>query len=719
MPRSVGTNIENNFGGGLITEATGLNFPENACTDTSNCIFTVIGQVQRRFGFDFENAFSTTTINRTSKVIVGYLWRNVAGDGNVYLYVLQVGGTLFFYTVGNNGSNISNGLLGSTITLSTFSPGGAPIPDANECQFSAGNGYLFVTHPNLEPFAVFFNTGSSTFTTTQINIMIRDFDGTAEAVTTNNRPAALTAAHNYDLLNQGWTDGTHGDNTNSNLVNVWITALPGKYPSNADVWWLFKNSSGVFDPAAMSPSVNLGNTPAPNGHFILKAFNQDRNTASGLATLPSLTAGTTRPSTVAFFAGRVFYAGTNVFGFNNSIYFSQIVDLNATPTAQFGNCYQSNDPTSEDAFDLLPSDGGVIKIADCGTIHKLFAIQGALVVFCSNGIWTITGSTGLGFRADDYSINKLSSIHCISPSSFVDVLGFPMWWCNEGIYTLRVDVTAGGLRIDSLTDTTVKTYYQSIPSSSKAQARGYYNPLKFTVQWLFNSQAQNAIEKIYSFDSVLNFNTLTGSFAPWTSSNTNVAVNGITVLDTFGGATVTNNVIDASANNVINAAGDSVVQFIAVQGQGSINSTFKYLVSYPNAGSYKVTFADNVSTLYKDWFGFDSIGVDYTSSFTSGFKVHGQGQHRWQANYVYVYMDNTTPNAYTIQGVWDFSNTGSSGKETSIQQFIGDGAKFTNSHKRWKIRGEGLALQLRFKSISGLPFTLFGWSIFETSNSGV
>jgi len=51
-----------------------------------------------------------------------------------------------------------------------------------------------------------------------------------------------------------------------------------------------------------------------------------------------------------------------------------------------GNCYQVNDPTSDQLFDLLPTDGGVIVIQGCGSIYKLFPLQNALLVFAANGV---------------------------------------------------------------------------------------------------------------------------------------------------------------------------------------------------------------------------------------------------------------------------------------------------------------------------------------------
>src|SRR5690242_10780182 len=97
MPRSTAVAVENNFRNGRITEATGLNFPENACTDELNCIFNLPGNVTRRLGFNFEGNYSTKTIDRTQSVVQSYLWKNVAGSGTTILVVVQVGSTLYFY----------------------------------------------------------------------------------------------------------------------------------------------------------------------------------------------------------------------------------------------------------------------------------------------------------------------------------------------------------------------------------------------------------------------------------------------------------------------------------------------------------------------------------------------------------------------------------------------------------------------------------------------
>ena len=94
-PRNV--SVENNFVGGLKTEFTGLNFPENACTDTSNCVFSLIGDVTRRGGIDFEEDNVLQPINTASVAINSYRWRNAGGDGTTEILVEQVGSTINFF----------------------------------------------------------------------------------------------------------------------------------------------------------------------------------------------------------------------------------------------------------------------------------------------------------------------------------------------------------------------------------------------------------------------------------------------------------------------------------------------------------------------------------------------------------------------------------------------------------------------------------------------
>lgn len=617
MPQQKKISAENNFIGGLKTEFTGLNFPENAATDTDNCIYGVIGDVVRRPGFDFETNYDTLTHSVLDGVVSSHHWLNAGGDGDTQVFVQQIGSKLYFFkssdaTIANP---LSNQLLASTVDIAQFL-----VTSSDEdstlasCEFSDGNGYLFVYHPMCDPFYCTYEDG--VITPYRIEVKIRDFVGVKDGLGLTTRPAELSDEHSYNLQNQGWTGGalwsatfvsaeagagypplsftsngfrgrgpstgTHtwtvpaglpietgqGVQFNYSMValiyNIWeaewfygtetgtgkgivisyegtvltvnITSVSpviwadfyelnfdaspityvlsadastntiqtwhdqlGTYPSNADVWWLYKsatttyinNSSGsvattvdVFSPQTTSPYIIAPSTPAPKGHFIVKAFDQVAGELTSYTTLR-------RPRTGTWFQGRVWYTGVDAsqsatsdrdfYTWTENLYFSQIVE----GVDDFDKCYQENDPTDEKLFDLLPSDGGVITIQGCGSVYKLVPIQNGMLVFAANGIWFVTGSSGIGFTANDYTITKISNVRSISPYSFVNVNGLPMFWNEEAIYEVVPAQQGSGLVVNPVTTSTIQSYYENIPYQQKKVARGAYNPIDYVAQWVY------------------------------------------------------------------------------------------------------------------------------------------------------------------------------------------------------------------------------------------
>ncbi len=702
MPAQASVSVDNNFRNGLITEATGLNFPEAAVTETYDCEFNLDGSVSRREGFDFEIGYETKTIDRSDKAITTYMWQNVAGNGDLSVLVVQIGNKLYFYEADNATGNFSTGASASTVTLTPVS--GAAAPDTVEAQFCDGNGYLFVTHPFCEPMRISYE--SSTATATNITIKVRDFTGaTADPYTTEERPtatlAALNVSHKYNLYNQGW---------NTTNLTAWDTAQT-TMPSNADVMWRFKDSSENFDASTASINrITLGNTLAPKGHFILTLANQDRDTASGLSGVAATTTTGQRPSTAAFHAGRVFYAGINFTGFNSNIYFTQVVER----TEQYGFCYQYNDPTAEDLFDLLPTDGGHISIPEAGTIIKLVSVPGGLCAFAAHGVWFITGSQGIGFTANDYSVQKIANISCLTASSFVNVAGYPCWWNAEGIYLM---LAQGNLpNIQSLTDKKIKSFYNEIPLASKRFAKGFYHSVDGVIRWVYKSEATGQIDDIYVYDRVLNFNTLNGAFYPWTISDSDVKVHAVIPTDSVSRAVTALNVI-AGADTVIDASGNTV---IAYQDAGNENVNFdKYLVSYAEDSSYEFTFADTSNENYLDWETYGPEGINYDSYFITGYKLRGQGIRKFQSNWVRIFSRIDNPVSYGFQGIWDYASTGSGTGRWSVRQNVNHtDTDYSTASARLKVRGHGLALQFKVSSVEGEPFDVIGWSEIIVGNSG-
>lgn len=694
--------VENSFVNGVQTEATALNFPEKACTESYDCIFDIDGSVYRRTGFDLETNFITKTIDRSNRAIKTYLWQNVAGNGSATIAVVQVGNKLYFYEASGTGI-FSTGAQTTTVTLTGVS--GAPQVDTVEAQFCDGNGYLIVTHPYIDPIRVSYDLDAHTATASTITLKIRDFEGAvADPYAVDERPtstlAGLNVSHHYNLLNQGW-----------NTVNLtaWDAAQT-TMPSNSDVMWNFKDTTDSFDASSAAIArIVTGNTPAPKGHYILTLANQDRNTASGLSGITPSGTAFQRPSACAFFAGRVFYSGINYTGYNSNIYFTQIIES----VNQYGNAYQINDPTSEELFDLLPSDGGVLSIPEAGTIYKLFTVPGGLCIFAANGVWFLTGSTGLGFTATDYALLKVADISTISDASFVNIQGFPAWWNSEGIYIIQGGESVPSVK--SLTYDTFKTFYDSIPVASKRFARGFFDKTDGHIRWIYKSVSTNDINETYEYDRVLNYNLRTNAFYPWTISDSDVKVHAILSSELVTRPIDLNLVVDSLGNFVVDSLGNQVISFSA---SGNDDQQFdKYLVSYADGGSYEFTFADRLDDDYGDWGSYEDLPVFYDSYLITGFKLAGQAIRKFQSNWVDIYSRIESPVTYRFQALWDFANTGSGTGRWSVNQIVNHtDTKYSNSRKRLKVRGHGKAMQFRVSSINDEPFDIIGWTSMQTIN---
>jgi len=758
--------VENGFIRGLISEATGLNFPKDAATDTLNCTFDAKGVVSRRLGIDYEASASTAnTVTRNSSAVTEFLWESVAGDGNRSFLVAQVGTILHFWNVPSSGA-LSANKKSFTVNLATYQVSGATNIGTRPCQFAAGQGVLFVVHPNCEPFYISYSSGTDNITETQITVFIRDLWGIEESIPFNVRPSSITTHHKYNLFNQGWYVGYafvyNGNNVSdgSNIpYDYWVATRSVKeidgYPSNADVWWQYKNSIGAFSLQALRVSGKTPpSSPAPKGHFIMKAFQQYKGyskianfdrTSSTTATVtlyegvpwlsgtsvtveganlsqynntftvssigsgtshdqfsitgtfplstdegpkenfyvflsnnaaPHITAGTNRPSTVAFYAGRVWYGGTSAQDFNDKIYFTKIIEQ----PSDYGRCYQVNDPTSEDLSDLLPTDGGVIAIPDMGNLVKMVAVGQDLILFATNGVWRITGSEGIGFTANDYSVSKLSNVPAISPLSFVVVEGSPLFWNNDGIYSMTPE------GVQPLTDKTIKSWYTNLCTCSKANAKGVYNPLDKTIYWLYRSTPLSTTDDTYEYDRILCLNTITGSFYPHS-------------IGTGSGYPTVNGVVVTQYN-------------------GAVGSTTKFLTTKNTSGTtFTVTFSEFRDTNYVDWETPD-VGLDFDSYFTTGFKVPGEGLRQQFGNYINVFCNAAANSSLKLRAKWDYANAANSGEWSSEQEVYISKTLRDTLRRRVKLRGRGIACQLSFRSSAGKPFSLIGWSMMETVNPG-
>ncbi len=740
------------FVGGLNTEATELTFPENASIDEANFALRKSGLRQRRLGIDYEGGFSlSSNIDITQfqdRTITTHDWDAVGGDSQVNFQVVQIGETIYFHSKGS--ASISANAKSFTIDLNTYKVSASPTIGVEPIDVTFGLGNLFVASKEIEPFYVEYDADLDSISATQINIKVRDFDGADDGLTIDDRPATLSDEHNYNLKNQGWLEdnvvvrsGASDPISNYNTAN-------GEYPSNADIVYFGKVSSsstaediGKWD-ASWVQRTAFGNTPAPSGHYILDAFNKDRATASGIGALTSETV-TSRPSTVSFYAGRVWYSGVDEGTNSGLVFFSQTLET----MKQAGLCYQDADPTSEDISDLIDTDGGSVNIPNSGKILRIIPINTSLVIFATNGLWQISGPDGI-FAATDYSVNKITNIGVVGSRSMVDAEGTPIYWSKGGIYSLQADQVSGQLSAVNITADTIQTYYNdTIPEISKEYVSAVYDNTAKKVYWAWNEYSGFDGSSSWSkYNRLLILDVNVQAFYPYKIedlASDSPYIADLLVSSRISTSTSTQTVVVGS-DVVEVGTGNSVTVDVSLP--GALASKLKFLVAVPeDSSNYKYTIGEFNNTDFVDWETNDGTGIDFTSYLYTGYELFGDAMREKDAPYLFMYfrqtedgftddgsnnLSYTNPSAATVQIAFGWSNLSSSGrwsqsydayrlKDLYIPEDENDtfGYPFEVVTSKERIKGHGEAIQFRITSQTGKDMRLLGWSGSFTGETDV
>lgn len=744
MPRVKAVKAYNSVVRGLITEATALTFPENASYDEDNCIlFTNKGNRRRRLGIDYEFGFTSLvspvlTEDLDSVVVSTNKWTSVSGNGNLNFSVIQIGSSVLFFDLATQ--PISNNKKTFEINLENYKVSSVTTASTEKISVASGKGALFIVSKSIEPIVVEYNEDSDSVTVSNINIQIRDFDGLEDGLEVSEQPSTLSTEHRYNLYNQGW-DTPSGLGTQSYLVDTYETAVSA-YPSNAQIWFVTQNDDNTWGgtEATELSKENFGNTPAAKGHFIVDAFNIDRSDVSGISNI-DVESEQSRPTTVSFFSGRVWYSGVESDKINGNIYFSQILNKRLDNA---GKCYQDADPTSSEDSDLVQSDGGVIVIPEAGNILKLFPIGSSIIVFADNGIWGVSG-VDQSFKATDFFVYKISGVGCLNRDSVVSAEGTPIFFSETGIYTVVPNEVSQQLGIRSLSEETIQTFYENIPKQSRENAVGSYDPSTKRVNWLYSSNTNN-----YSFyyDKVLILDVQLGSFYPWSISSLDSNTPYVTGIFSSTELITPLESEPVVVGTELVVVGSDVVVASSPSTIGE-DSFFTYLVFTPNGVQTNYTFAGFTNSNFRDWKtedgGTDTSGANYTSFIDVGYEFGGDITNFKQTPYIWVYSQRTetgyqlntdggydlkNPSGCLMRIKWDWSDSPNSKKWSSQKQVyrfrqlyppslpdldFENGFPVTISKQ--KVRGKGKALQFNFTSEEGKDFDLLGWAAVYSANA--
>ena len=708
-----------NFSKGLMTEATPLNFPENYALDEANMLLAVNGSRERRKGIEFETGYATTLCTQTDAAVNMKFFKWDFADSNAanIIGVVQVGVQLWLYDLSEDAPSANLLNTGQAVSLVSASSTSNPA-----ISFAVMNGILIMTSASFDaPYALEYDTATDFCTLSPIYVKVRDLWGVDDGQEIEDE-ATLTDTHDYNLENQGWTSAN---------ISTWGNPAP----SSAHIMHLGKDATGAWTEATCRESF-FGNSPAPKGKFILRFFERGTDrilSHSGTPVLVDDNEGGMFTAVATNF-GRVFWAGVEsdiTDGDDRSpnasslILFSQIIEKDYT---QFGHCYTEADPTSEVIFNQVDSDGGIIKIPELGKVIKMEPLGNQMVIFATNGVWSVVSVDGL-FTPTSYQVNKVTSIGVAGADSIVEVEGSIVYWSESGIYQLALDDVTGLAEVKDVTLQTIKTFYNNITKDAKQNAKAYYDSVTKQIGWLYQSDSAWDFTSYPDFcDKELIYDLQLQAFTVNTIS-TKTEQSPYIVGGILGNNAVTNSVInDVEVNaDQIQVNGDDVE--VTVDSTVTTTSKLKFLTYVPSGtGFATVTLSNYANDDYLDW---DT--EDYVSFLETGYIGFEDFARFKTVPYLICHFERTedgfddeynatSPSSCLVQARWEWTDSSVSNRwGTEFQAYryrrnyvpVDSDDRFETGHKiittRNKLRGKGKSLSLYFKSETGKNMKLLGF----------
>lgn len=759
------------FAGGFVTEVTGLKYPEGTVRDMDNCDIELRGAVRRRLGLDQERAgFFVGQYDTSSDLLPVdpdlmarsvHVWDNVDNDPSLRFVVLQVGNSLYIRKRTNipvsSGDVLENGtapIIQAGLPLTNYQNSAT-----KKLSSASGFGRLWMTSEGVYPFYLEYDREADVISAYNLDgdpvvdlsfstplLYIRDFNGIEDGLTNEERPVDLTPEHLYNLLNQGW---------NSTLISSYKTAT-GFYPSNSQQWILGKDQDENFQPSLLDKQ-DFGNSLAPRGRLLINPITGEKDgtihTVAGIPSPLDFDGEYDEPSgtgwrTVAFFAGRVWFAGDRNAKRPNGVYFSKI--LRKPSDSNF--FAQENDPTSENFSDLLDTDGGYIPIPEADGINRLVPFNTGVLVFAKNGVWYIRGSEA-GFTPTAYGVDKISGTGLVGQFTVIQNDNAVFFWAENSVHAL---VDNGGFpTLQDIAEEKILSFFNQIPSLSKQFAQSVYDNISKKAFWLYyqddndNLYSTNVTRGLYN--KVLILDARSGAFSKYSLQ---VSVADGLAFGVIGGFPAIEFTIPSDDEVVTTSTGEQITTLSGELVVIKIPSNLVPESFFNNIKLFVVDQAKNTNRIcefnsnrFRD---FETMEPPFPSfDYLSYVQLHPETmddlERYKQSTYVHSFFDKTEtkavldeegklrfdrPSGCLVYGAWDWHESASGNKFSQPQQAyrfrkpkvlegptedvdIPEGIVYT----KLKVRGKGRALALRYESEPGKNFVLLGASIPFTGNA--
>lgn len=493
-----------------------------------------------------------------------------------------------------------------------------------------------------------------------------------------------------------------------------LATTAGVAPSNSDIWTYGKDASDVFAPTLMDKQW-FGTTHAPKGRYIYNPYNMDRSTNS-VNLVPATHDYVTlaRPSTCAYYAGRLWTSGIATSKLAGTIFFSKVITNVALDA---GKARQEADPTSEIISALQPDDGGVINIPETGAIHKLVPVANGIAIVAQNGVWLVRGGSDTGFTADIFSVVKVTSVGCDAPKSVVTVEGSLLYMSRSGIYLISPDQSGLSLQAQNITQNTIQSEFNSIPYTKLQLCKAVFDPVEREVKFYYTTDTASLYT--YRYDRVLTLDMRLQAFYKSSISGT----------------------------SGVHPHVSAVFPSLNVHATGVYESGIRHFCAIPNVGNWDYSVAVMYNNNFMDWFTFDSIGVSFDSYVETGYELFDDAMRNKTIDHIFIFMERTeltatdgtenNQSSCLMQVKFDWTDNTNSQKWTDpLEVYVYTKPFLLNFSpanpgtenldygysvitKKEKVRGTGKALRLRFESTPGKDMRILGWAISTSGETAV
>lgn len=557
--------------------------------------------------------------------------------------------------------------------------------------------------------------------------------------------------HIYNLWNQGWGESRMEAQGGTDLIrpidNFHETTL--LLPANAD------NINSVLYPDSQETSNRTadrfhpkdleanpqGSSVSPQGRYIIDALDRGQSRADAFRkdltdkgevsraddaylSFEGTTGGCT---TVAEYAGRVWYAGFSGDTAGSTLRMSSKILYSQTDNDNLTSCYQEADPTSKSDSALVDTDGGWVSIDAIDEVVKLVPTDTALVVFATNGVWAIAGIDGNTFAPTSSMVIKVTDKGPLNAENIVQVDADIFFWAKDGLYQLQ---SAGfaSFNLIPMTKATINTLVLELNEEDFLGMSGAYDERLDRLVWIIDGDGDVTERRELVFHLAFQSFTTNTFYKGYGVTGSKEAV-AVVKTPQFISSVINDNVVEGN-DNIIEGADNIVINGSARDGKPS---RIAYLSLREASDATYVFFSDLARDDFTDW-GL----VDAPAHLLTGYVTGGDTSRQKQVPSLTVHCNRTETEATEegvmnessclVQSQWEWTNDPFANKWSpeiqayrlprpqirGIGQPVAEGIQVVTT--RNKLRGRGRTVSLMFSTEAEKDCQLLGWSMIASAN---